>query len=50
MGGAWEKNSLAIVPPGCVTTALNKEGGGGDGGEKSSILGAGWQENIWEQI
>lgn len=33
--------SLSIVPPGCVTTALNN-GRGGDGREMWVWLGVGW--------
>lgn len=35
--------SPAIVPPGCVTTALNKGRRGGDGREMWVWVGAGWQ-------
>lgn len=34
---------LAIVPPGCVTTASNKGRRGGDGREMWVWVGAGWQ-------
>lgn len=35
--------SPAIVPPGCVTTRLNKGRRGGDGSEMWVWVGAGWQ-------
>lgn len=35
--------SLAIVPPGCVTSALNKGSKGGHGREVWVWLGVGWQ-------